>query len=71
MYKVSYNKPNNKCIIHKKSCNSLHQVIGDKASDYQKYSEILNTYEDAILFCTNADFENYRACQKCLPDCEN
>ncbi len=70
MYKVSINKPNNKCIIHLVSCSSPEQVIGKRKSDNQKYSESFKTYEEAVLYCKKENFSNYHDCKKCLPNKE-
>jgi len=68
-YIISYNKQKKDCKIHKSICNSIKQVIGDRESTNQIYSDVLNNCQDAKKYIINNNYQNYVCCQKCNPNC--
>jgi len=68
-YKVSYNKPKKSCKIHKSECRSPKQVIGNRESDNQIYSNILDSCQDVKEYISNENYLEYSCCEKCKPNC--
>jgi len=68
-YIVSHNIPNKRCRIHFSDCKSLKQVIGDKKTDNQKYSKVLDTCHDVNEYLKNNTSMDCSCCQHCKPSC--
>lgn len=68
-YQISVNRPNGTCKVHCENCKSIKQVIGDKPSDNQEYSSILDSCEDVREWLRENRILNYSNCKKCNPTC--
>lgn len=68
-YIVSYNKPNNSCKVHLDNCCSIKQVIGDKPTNNQIYSEVFNTCDEVQQYIEKQGYKNYKDCNHCKPNC--
>ena len=68
-YVVSINIPTKDCKIHKDDCSSIRQVIGNRASDNQKYSDVLDNCEEAIAYAESNGFSDCKCCGHCKPEC--
>ena len=68
-YQISINKPNKSCRIHYSDCSSIKQVIGNRPSDNQEYSEILNSCKDVKTWIENNTNLKATNCGNCNPNC--
>ena len=66
-FTLSINKPRKTFIIHKKGCNSIRQVIGERESDNHYYKDF-ETCEEVLEYCKENNFE-CKPCKHCKSKC--
>ncbi len=55
--------------MHHQDCSSIGQVIGDKPTDNQKYSEVFNTCEEVKQYIKEQGYVPFKDCGHCNPNC--
>jgi len=72
-YIVSYNSQHKTCKVHKDTCSSVRQVVGDKKSVYiysDKKKYILKTCVDVKEYIEILQkYSSYSCCKICKPNC--